>query len=127
MNNLAIRMTLLARPAQEMKHKIGWHHVTQPWPSSKMLATKSANIDAKKLEVGWIKLDEDHAATLEAKNDLASLYTRQSDFYKAERLLLEAIESRRLELGDTYPHTLKSWHNLIDLHEALIEPEEAKK
>jgi hypothetical protein len=34
---------------------------------------------------------------------------------KAELLLLEG---RSLKLGDTQPHTKKSWNNLIDLYKA---------
>jgi hypothetical protein len=41
--------------------------------------------------------------------------------------LLEAIEGRHLKLGDTHPHTLESWNNLIDLNESWNKPEEAKK
>lgn len=33
----------------------------------------------------------------------------------------------RLKLGDTHPHTLQSWHNLIDLYKAWGKPEKAKE
>jgi hypothetical protein len=46
---------------------------------------------------------------------------------KAEPLLLEALAGRRLKLGDTHPHTIESWHNLIDLYEAWNKPEKAKE
>ncbi len=44
------------------------------------------------------------------------LYKEQDRYDKAEQLLLEAIEGCRLKLGDTHPHTLESWHNLIELY-----------
>jgi hypothetical protein len=33
----------------------------------------------------------------------------------------------RLKLGDTHPHTLESWHNLIDLYEARGKPGKANE
>jgi hypothetical protein len=39
-----------------------------------------------------------------------------------EPLLLKALEGRQLNLGDTYPHTLESWNNLIALHESWNKP-----
>jgi hypothetical protein len=41
--------------------------------------------------------------------------------------LLEALEGRRLKLGDTHPHTIQSLNKLIDLYEAWRKPEEAEK
>ena len=41
--------------------------------------------------------------------------------------MLEALEGRRLKLGDTHPHTLDSITNLIALYEAWGKPEEADK
>ena len=40
---------------------------------------------------------------------------------------LEVIEGRRLILGDTHPHTVKSINNLIELYEAWNEPEKSKE
>jgi len=34
---------------------------------------------------------------------------------------------RRLKLGDTHPHTLESWNNLIELYEALGKQEKAEE
>jgi hypothetical protein len=48
----------------------------------------------------------------------------ESDFDKAESLLLEALKGRRLKLGDEHPDTLESWSNLIELYEASDKPEE---
>ena len=42
-------------------------------------------------------------------------------------LIREALEGRRLKLGDTHPHTLESWNNLIELYEAWGKPEKAKE
>ncbi len=42
-------------------------------------------------------------------------------------LVIEALKGHRLKLGDTHPHTLDSWHNLIDLYEARNKPEEAEE
>ena len=49
----------------------------------------------------------------------------QSRYDDAERLLREALEGRRTKLSDEHPHTLESWHNLIELYEALDKPEKA--
>ena len=46
---------------------------------------------------------------------------------KAEPLLLEAIEGRRLKLGDTHPHPLESIKNLINLYEFWNKPEKAEE
>ena len=35
----------------------------------------------------------------------------------------ETVEGRRIQLGDTHPHTLDSWNNLIDLYETWGKPE----
>jgi len=72
----------------------------------------------------WV---DDHPGTLKTKNNLAELYINQSDYTKAEPLLLEALKGRRLKLGDTHPHTLESWNNLIDLYEAWNKPEKAEE
>ncbi|MFC1634229.1 hypothetical protein ACFL5Z_05255 [Planctomycetota bacterium] len=46
---------------------------------------------------------------------------------KAELLLLEAPQARRLMLGDTHPNTMESWNNLINLYRAWNKPEKAKE
>ena len=46
---------------------------------------------------------------------------------EAARLLLEAVEGHRLKLGDTRPHTLESWRNLIELYKAWNKPEMANE
>ena len=51
----------------------------------------------------------------------------QARYEEAEKLLLEAIEGRRLKLGDTHPHTLESLNNLIDLYESWNKPEKAEE
>ncbi len=72
-------------------------------------------------------MGEEHPATLETKNDLAVLYKEQARYDDAEQLLLGAVNGGRLKLGDTHPHTLKSWHNLIDLYEAWGKLEKAQE
>jgi hypothetical protein len=42
-------------------------------------------------------------------------------------LLRDAIEGRRLKLGDTHPPTIESLNNLIDLYEDWNKPEKAKE
>jgi len=42
-------------------------------------------------------------------------------------LLIEAIEGRRLKLGDTHPHTIESLNNLIELYEAWKKPDKAEE
>ncbi len=51
----------------------------------------------------------------------------QSRYDDAERLLREALEGRRTKLSDEHPHTLESWHNLIELYEAWGKPEKVEK
>ena len=51
----------------------------------------------------------------------------QSRYDDAERLLREALEGRRTKLSDEHPHTLESWHNLIELYKAWDKLEEADK
>jgi len=71
------------------------------------------------------KWANNHPGTLKTKNDLAVLYKEQELYDQAEQLMLEALEGRRLKLGDTHPHTLESWNNLIKLYEALSKSEKA--
>ena len=46
---------------------------------------------------------------------------------KPNRYLIQAIEGRRLKLGDTHPHTLESLNDLIALYEAWNKPEKAEE
>ena len=55
------------------------------------------------------------------------LYKELSRHDVAEPLLHEALKGRRLTLGNTHPHTLESWNNLIELYEAWGKPEEAEE
>jgi len=61
------------------------------------------------------------------KNDLAVLYKEQSRYSEAEKLFIEAVEGRRLKLGDTHPHTLQSLNTLIELYQAWSKPEKAEQ
>jgi len=54
-------------------------------------------------------------------------YKEQGDYDKAKTLLIQALEGRRLKLGDTHPHTVESLNNLIDLYEAWDKPEKAEE
>jgi hypothetical protein len=58
---------------------------------------------------------------------LAVLYKDQDQYDKAEPLLLEAIEGRRLKLGDTHPYTIESINNLIAIYEASNRQEKAEE
>jgi hypothetical protein len=58
---------------------------------------------------------------------LGILYKEQSLYDEAEKLLLEAVNGRRLKLGDTHPHTIESMNNLITLYKAWNKPEKAKE
>jgi len=40
---------------------------------------------------------------------------------------LQSVDGLRLKLGDTHPHTLESWHNLIELYKAWNKPEKAEQ
>jgi len=42
-------------------------------------------------------------------------------------LLLEAVEGRRLKLGDKHPNTEESLNNLIALYKAWNKPEKAEQ
>ena len=55
------------------------------------------------------------------------LYKEQDRYDEAEPLLVEAVKGRWLKLGDTHPHTLESWNNLIEFYNAWDKPEEAEK
>jgi serine/threonine protein kinase len=70
---------------------------------------------------------KDHVSLIAAKNDLAMLLTKQERYEEAEKYFLEAVEGRRLKLGEKHPHTIESTNNLIDLYEAWNKLEEAKK
>ena len=48
---------------------------------------------------------------------------QQARYNKAELLLLEAVEGRRLKLGDQHPHTIESLNNLIELYEVCGKPD----
>jgi len=65
--------------------------------------------------------------TLESKNDLAVLYKEQAKYDEAESLLIEAVEGRRLKLGEKHPHTQESLNNLIELYEAWGKLEKAEE
>ena len=68
-----------------------------------------------------------YPTTLESMHELAVLYKEQSDYDKAEPLLLETVEGQRVKLGDTHPHTLESLKNLIELYEAWHKLEQAEE
>jgi hypothetical protein len=55
------------------------------------------------------------------------LCKEQGDYDKAEPLLLEAVDGRRLKLGDKHPYTFESLNNLIDLYEAWNKPDKAEE
>jgi thioredoxin-like negative regulator of GroEL len=60
-------------------------------------------------------------------HELAVLYKEQGQYQDTEDLLLQVVKGRRLKLGDTYPHTLQSRNNLIELYEAWGKPEKAEE
>jgi hypothetical protein len=70
---------------------------------------------------------ENLPTTRGSKKELTVLDKEQGDYTSEEPRLLEALEGRRLKLGDTQPHTLESWKNLIDLYEAWGKAEEANQ
>ncbi|MHC4752266.1 MAG: tetratricopeptide repeat protein, partial [Planctomycetota bacterium] len=51
----------------------------------------------------------------------------QGDYDRAEPLLIEAVEGRRLKLGDEHPHTIESLNNLIELYKVWNKPEQAEQ
>ncbi|MFC1634052.1 tetratricopeptide repeat protein [Planctomycetota bacterium] len=56
---------------------------------------------------------------------LVTLYEEQVRYDDAEPLLIQAFEGWHLKLGDTHPHTIESWKNLIKLYEAWNKLEKA--
>ena len=54
------------------------------------------------------------------------LYKESDDYAKAE-LMCEAVDGRRLKLGDTHPNTKESLNNLIEHYEAWNKPEKAEE
>jgi len=84
--------------------------------------TSSKSEGSPKDEVG-----EDHPDTLESKNGLAVLYKEQGRYDEAERVLIQALQGRRLRLGDQHPHTLESLKNLTELYEAWGKPDQAEQ
>ena len=58
---------------------------------------------------------------------LVAVYKEQARYEEAEPLLLEAVEGRRLKLGEKHPHSLESVNNLIALYEAWNKPEKAEE
>ena len=73
------------------------------------------------------EVQEKYTTTLESRNDLAVLYREQGNYAKAESRLIEALEGRRLKLGDTHPHTKESLNNLITFYEVWNKPEKANE
>ena len=53
-------------------------------------------------------------------------YKEKGDYDKAELLLIEAIEGRRLKLGDNHSHTIDSLNDLIKLYEVWNNLEKAE-
>ena len=60
-------------------------------------------------------------------HELAVLYKVKGDYDKAESLFIQAIDGRRLKLGDNRPRTQQSLNNLIELYEAWGKPEKAEE
>ena len=54
-------------------------------------------------------------------------YKEKGDYSSAGPLLIEALNGRRLKLGDTHPDTKESLNNLIELYEAWDKPEKANE
>jgi hypothetical protein len=55
------------------------------------------------------------------------LYKEQARYEEAEPLLIEALNGRRLKLGDTHPRTRESLNNLIELYDAWDKSEKAEE
>jgi hypothetical protein len=86
----------------------------------RLMAPAWRHCSAKPASVIWLKL-------LGELSELAVLCKVRGKYDDAERLPLEAVEDRRLKLGDGHPHTLESWKNLIELYEASGKPEKAEE
>jgi tetratricopeptide (TPR) repeat protein len=68
----------------------------------------------------------DHPETLETINDLGILHRQQQHYEKAERLLTEAFEGRKIKLGDDHPHTLQTVYELAILYKEQAQYEKAE-
>ena len=60
-------------------------------------------------------------------NGLAVLRTKQKQYEDAERLFHEALEARKLKLGEDHPATLESKNDLAMLYKEQARYEEAEK
>jgi serine/threonine protein kinase len=70
---------------------------------------------------------KDHPSTLRNVNGLAVLRTKQKKYEEAERLFHEALEARKLKLGDDHPHTLETKNDLAVLYKEQAKYQEAEK
>lgn len=60
-------------------------------------------------------------------HELGVLFKVEGHYVESEPLFIEALKGCRLKLGDTHPHTLESWHNLIEFYETWDKPEQANQ
>ena len=70
---------------------------------------------------------KDHPSTLRNVNGLAVLRTKQKKYEEAERLFHEALEARKLKLGDDHPATLETKNDLALLYKEQERYEESEK
>ena len=70
---------------------------------------------------------KDHPLTLRNVNGLAVLRTKQKQYEEAERLFHEALEVRKLKLGNDHPDTLESINDLSVLYKEQARHDEAEK
>ena len=124
MRNLVLLVTVLLLPlftgckemislqmAQDQPEDIQQLLEHDEFARARQLTGKYPAIDTPELQVRIATQEvayEDNiytwARSLESKNDLAMLYKEQAKYQEAQDLLLEAVEGRRLKLGDTHLH-----------------------
>jgi serine/threonine protein kinase/Tfp pilus assembly protein PilF len=95
--------------------------------------TKGQYQDAEDLFIKGIEYSrrelpgKDHPTTFCYMNGLAVLYTKQKKYEKAEQLFHEALEARKLKLGDDHPATLETINDFGVLRIQQQQYEEAEK
>jgi tetratricopeptide (TPR) repeat protein len=68
------------------------------------------------METSLRLLGEEHPDTLTTISNLASTYSNQGQWKKAEELQVQVMESRKRLLGDEHPYTLTSISNLASAY-----------
>ncbi|KAJ6500273.1 hypothetical protein DFH09DRAFT_944979, partial [Mycena vulgaris] len=87
--------------------------------------------DAEQLQLAVLEhpsvTDEENLDTLHAMGALASTYSRQGKYQKAEELEVAVLDKRRKVLGEDHPDTLNTMGNLAVTYRKLGKLKEAEE